>query len=77
MATDYTLKKYWMIECAQRGYHTGCFLTQAEARYRLNEMATEPFYTCGLPTVRRADDFFALSDGAEFRIVHPVFITIR
>lgn len=63
------MKNYWMIECKIRDYHTNCFDTKKEAIYRLNEMSNESFYTCNLPIVKRAIDFFELSDNAKFQVV--------
>ena len=48
-------KTAWIIEGFD-GYHTGVFITKKEALYRLNEMANETFYNCGLQIVSRADD---------------------
>ena len=62
------MRKLWLIESPERAYHTGCFETKKEAVYRLNEIANEPFYTCGESITRRAVDFFTLSDGATFRV---------
>jgi hypothetical protein len=63
------MRKLWLIESPERTYHTGCFETQKEAIYRLNEMAVDAFYLSGATITRRARDFFALSDGATFRVV--------
>jgi hypothetical protein len=48
-------KPAWIIEGFD-GYHTGCFHTKQEALYRLNEMAAESFYNCGLSQVSRSND---------------------
>ena len=70
MKTLIKTKTAWLIECIERdNYHTGCFATKNEAIYRLNEIANNSFYTCGESIVRRAEDFFTLSDGATFKIV--------
>jgi len=62
-------KQLWLIVCKQREYHTGGFETQKEAIYRLDEMASDPFYLSEAQVTRRARDFFTLSDGATFRVV--------
>jgi hypothetical protein len=59
---------HWIIE-GRDGYHTCGFQTKKEAIFRLNEIANEPFYNCGLSIKRRAIDFIEYSDGTIFRIV--------
>lgn len=50
---------WWLVESDEKDfpYRSGCFKTRAEARYRLNEMASSDFYG-GISITRRADDFF-------------------
>jgi len=64
------IKIAYLIECKERdNYKTGSFDTKKEAIYRLNEIANNSFYTCGEQIIKRAEDFFTLSDNATFQIV--------
>ncbi len=65
---SYIGKTFWLIE-GPDGYRSRCYETRTEARFRLREMAQEPFYLDGDRPVRQADDFYVLANGETYQVV--------